>query len=308
MNSQCTLIIDSCCDLPASVADRPGVYMVKFPYLFGTEEHEDDLYQTTTPHEFYERMRKGDFPSTAQVSIPAYMEAFEWAVQQGKPCVYLSFSSGLSGSYNTACIVADQVREKYPDFELHIVDTKLASLAEALLVHEAFNQREKGLTASELAAWAEEARYFVNALFMVDDLDSLRRGGRIPDAVAHAGAKLDVKPVLTIDLDGTLSLKGVARGRKKGIKQLAEYFDTRADRNNPSQCVVVGDADCPRDLERLEEMVAKSCESALILASAIGPVIGSHVGPGMIAIVFWGKDRREDLSVADRIAKKVRGN
>ena len=306
MNPKCTMIIDSCCDLPASVAQRPDVYMVEFPYLFGEEEYLDDLYQTVTPHEFFERMRKGEYPSTAQVSMTAYKEAFEWAAEQGKPCVYLSFSSGLSGSYNTACLIADQVRAENPDFELHIVDTKLASIAEALLVHEAFNQRSNGLTAAELAAWAEEARYFVNALFMVDDLDSLRRGGRIPDSVAQAGAKLDVKPVLTIALDGTLSLKGVARGRKKGIKQLVEYFDSRAAKDSPSQCVVVADADCPRDLERLEESISKVDESALIMASSIGPVIGSHVGPGMIAVVFWGKDRREDLSVADRIAKKVR--
>ena len=306
MNSQCTLIIDSCCDLPASVVERPGVYLVKFPYLFGTQEHEDDLYQTTTPHDFYERMRKGEFPSTAQVSMTAYKEAFEWAQAQGMPCVYLSFSSGLSGSFNTACLVADTVRAEHPDFELHIVDTQLASIAEALLVYEAFNQREHGLTAAELAAWANEAKYFVNALFMVDDLESLRRGGRIPDAVAHAGAKLDVKPVLTFDLDGKLSLKSVARGRKKGIKQLVEYFNDRADKDNPSQCVVVADSDCPRDLERLEEMVAKSCDTALVLASSVGPVIGSHVGPNMIAIVFWGVDRRQDLSVADRIAQKVR--
>ena len=306
MDPKCTMIIDSCCDLPASVVKRPDVYMLKFPYLFGEEEHLDDLYQATTPHDFFDRMRKGEYPSTAQISMVAYKEAFEWAAKQGKPCVYLSFSSGLSGSYNTACMIAEQVRAEYPDFELHIVDTKLASIAEALLVYEAFNQRSNGLSAAELAEWAEEARYFVNALFMVDDLDSLRRGGRIPDSVAQAGAKLDVKPVLTIALDGTLSLKGVARGRKKGIKQLVEYFDSRAAKDNPSQCVVVADADCPRDLERLEEAISKVDESALIMASSIGPVIGSHVGPGMIAVVFWGKDRREDLSVADRIAKKVR--
>ena len=100
------------------------------------------------------------------------------------------------------------------------VDTKLASVAEALLVYEAIRERESGLTAAELAAWASEARYFVNALFMVDDLESLRRGGRIPDSVAYAGAKLDVKPLLTIGTDGKLSLKGVARGRKKAIEQL----------------------------------------------------------------------------------------
>ena len=307
MTARCNLIVDSCCDLPFDVVDRDGVYLIEFPFLFGEEEHLDDLGRSMSAHDFFERMRAGEQPTTAQVSIPAFTQAFEEAAQNGVPTVYLSFSSGLSGSYDVSTIVYDQVKERYPDMELHIVDTKLASVAEALLVYEAIRQRESGLTAAELAAWANEARYFVNALFMVDDLESLRRGGRIPDSVAYAGAKLDVKPLLTIGTDGKLSLKGVARGRKKAIKQLVEYYFERRDESDFSQCVVTGHADCPKDMERLHDAVTKQDESVLFMDSAIGPVIGSHVGPDMLAIVFWGKDRREDLSVADRIARKVKG-
>ena len=307
MTARCNLIVDSCCDLPFDVVDRDGVYLIEFPFLFGEEEHLDDLGRSMSAHDFFERMRAGEQPTTAQVSIPAFTQAFEEAAQNGVPTVYLSFSSGLSGSYDVSTIVYDRVKERYPDMELHIVDTKLASVAEALLVYEAIRQRESGLTAAELAAWASEARYFVNALFMVDDLESLRRGGRIPDSVAYAGAKLDVKPLLTIGTDGKLSLKGVARGRKKAIKQLVEYYFERRDESDFSQCVVTGHADCPKDMERLHDAVTKQDEGVLFMDSAIGPVIGSHVGPDMLAIVFWGKDRREDLSVADRIARKVKG-
>lgn len=307
MTAQCNLIVDSCCDLPFSVVDREGVSLVRFPFLFGDEEHLDDMGCSMSSHEFFERMRAGAHPTTSQVSIPAFTEAFERAAQSGVPTVYLSFSSGLSGSYDVACIVADQVRDRYPKMELHIVDTKLASVAEALLVYDAIRLRDQGMTASELAAWAEEARYFVNALFMVDDLESLRRGGRIPDSVAYAGSKLDVKPLLSMGIDGKLSLKGVARGRKKAIKQLVEYYFERRDHDNFSQCVAVGHADCPKDAHRLRELVCKQDEGVLFMESAIGPVIGSHVGPDMLAIVFWGCDRREDLSVADRIARKVKG-
>ena len=307
MAAQCNLIVDSCCDLPFSVVDREGVFLIRFPFLFGDEEHLDDLGQSMSSHEFFGRMRAGEQPTTAQVSIPAFVEAFERVARSGVPTVYLSFSSGLSGSYDVSTIVHDQVKERYPDMELHIVDTKLASVAEALLVYEAIRQRDKGLTACELAAWAEEARYFVNALFMVDDLESLRRGGRIPDSVAYAGSKLDVKPLLTIGVDGKLSLKGVARGRKKAIKHLVEYYFDRRDTDNPSQDVVTGHADCPKDMERLHDLVSKHDENVLFMDGCIGPVIGSHVGPDMLAIVFWGKDRRDDLSVADRIARKVKG-
>ena len=125
------------------------------------------------------------------------------------PTVYLSFSSGLSGSFDAAVLVHGQIMAEHPDAELYLVDTHLASVAEGLLVHEALRQRDKGLTARERA---EEARYFVDAEFMVEDLEALRRGGRIPGSVAYAGSKLDVKPMLTIAPDGKLSLAGVARG------------------------------------------------------------------------------------------------
>lgn len=308
MQPKCNLIVDSCCDLPYSVVCREGVELIEFPFLFGDEQHLDDLGQSMPPKEFYDRMRKGESPTTSQVSIPAYTQAFTKAAESGVPTVYLCFSSQLSGSFNVAELVRDQVKEQYPDMELHVVDTKLASVAEGALVYEAIHQRDAGLTAEELVSWVEEARYFVNMLFMVDDLEALRRGGRIPDTVAFAGAKLDVKPMLTIDLEGKLALKGVARGRKKGIRQLAQYYAERGTHDGPSQCVVTGNSDCPKDVERMHELIAKEREDALFLDSSIGPVIGSHVGPGMIAIVFWGEDRREDLSVADRIARKIKGD
>lgn len=306
MAALCNLIIDSCCDLPFDVVDREGVELIEFPYIMEDGEHADDLYRSTTAHEFFQAMRDGAQPTTAQVPVPVYQEAFERAIESGVPTVCLVFSSGLSGSYDAAALVHARLMEEHPDAKLYLVDTRLASVAEALLVHEALRQREKGLTAEELAQWAEEARFFVDAEFMVDDLDSLRRGGRIPGSVAYAGAKLDVKPLLTIGPDGKLSLSGVARGRKKGIRQLADYYAKRVDDKGPAKYVVIGNADCPKDAERLKEALSKIDDSILFLESSIGPVIGSHVGPGMIAVVFWGGDKREALSVADRIARKVK--
>lgn len=303
---RCNLIVDSCCDLPYEVIDREGVELVEFPYVTSAGEQADDLFHTSTPHEFYQAMRDGEEPTTAQVPVAVYTEVFERAIASGVPTVYLCFASGLSGSYDAAVLVRDQLVAEHPDAELYVVDTCLASVAEALLVHEALRLRDEGMTARELVDWASEARYFVDAQFMVDDLEALRRGGRIPSTVAYAGAKLDVKPLLTIAVDGTLALSGVARGRKKGIKQLADYCLKRMDAHGPTRFVVIGDADCPKDAERLKDALAKADESLLFLESSIGPTIGSHVGPGMVAVVFWGGDKREELSVADRIARKIK--
>lgn len=307
MHPQCNLVVDTCCDLPFEVIDREGVELVKFPYILSDGEHFDDLFQTTTVKEFYDAMRQGEQPTTSQVSMEAYKDVFTRAAQSGVPTVCLSFSSGLSGSYDVAVLMLEQVKSEYPDAEIYLVDTRLASVAEALLVYEALRQRDKGMSAQELAEWAEEARFFVDEAFMIDDLEVLKRGGRIPSTVAYAGSKLDVKPLLTITPDGKLSITGVARGRKKGIKQLAEYYEKRVQNSGPEKIVIIGNADCEKDAEKLKEILSKNNENLLFLESSIGPVIGSHVGPGMIAVVFWGSDKREELSVADRIANKVRG-
>ncbi len=305
--AQCHLIVDSCCDLPAHLVQREGVTLMKFPYMMDGGTFEDDLFETSSAEDFYNAMRKGAEPSTAQVTLQTLTETFAAAAREGTPCVYLAFSSGLSATYDAACVVRDQVLAEYPDFEFYLVDTRLASVAEGLLVYGALVQHEQGMTAAELAAWAEEARCFVNEEFMVDDLEALRRGGRIPASVAVAGAALDVKPLLLIGEDGKLALTGVARGRKKGIKQLVEYYKKNVDPAGPTHTAIIGHADCPKDAGRLREALLKEDPNLLILECSIGPVIGSHVGPEMLAVVFWGHDKRDNLSVADRIARKVKG-
>lgn len=303
---KCNVIIDSCCDLPREVIDVPGVEIVSFPFMIDGEEHFDDMFESISSRDFYSKMRKGAEVTTAQIPINVITDVFQRAIDSGVPTVYLGFSSGLSGTFGTIELIRDQLIEQNPDAELYVVDTHLASIAEGLLVYEAIRQRARGLSAEELVAWANEARYYVNDLFTLDELEWLRKGGRIPATVAFAGSKLDVKPMLDISLDGKLSLTGVARGRKKGIRQLAEFYRRHANDLGCGTHIVIGSADCPKDVERLKDELVKVDDTVLFLESSIGPVIGSHVGPGMLAIAFMGQDTREDLSVSDLIAKKVR--
>lgn len=307
MEYKCNLILDSCCDLPYDVVVRDGVYLLKFRYYFGEEEHEDDLFHTVSCHEFYERMRKGEQPTTTYPSLPAIKKAFEWGVESGKPTIYLSFTSGLSGHYEQVCRVLEEVRAEHPEADVRAVDTRLASTAEAVLIFEALRQQERGLSIDEMEEWANEARFFANVYFMVEDLESLHRGGRIPSSVAVVGSKLDVKPIVTIAADGTLGVKGVARGRKKGLKQLVDLFKERMDPDAPA-FVCTGHADCEKDMKRMQEMLVKEGFNPMFVEQPIGPTIGCHVGPGMVSLCFWGKDKREDLSLSDRIARKIKGN
>lgn len=298
MNRKCNLIIDTSCDLPSELVKVEGVYVTRVHYIVDDEVFEDDMYTQQTPAAFFDKMRSGLSPKTSQPSPHELNEIFAKASSDGMPCVFLVFSSGLAGNFETACSVA----ETFDGGKIHVVDTKLASIAEGLLVQEAINLMTAGHTAAEIVRWAEEARYYVDALFMVEDLETLKRGGRIAPSVAVAGTALDVKPLLNFTLEGALKIAGVARGRKKGIKQLVSYYE----KNRAEGAVLVGDADCEKDAEKLLEALVKSDDSIRLFKTNIGPVIGSHVGPGMLAIAFWAKDRRERMSITDKIIEKVK--
>jgi DegV family protein with EDD domain len=282
------------------------VEIMPFTYIMDDGEHTDDLWVSMTPHEFYERLRKGEHSSTAQVPYGVMHAALTHVALSGMPTVFICFSSSLSGSFENIISIWDEVKKDYPEAELHLVDSKLASPAEGLLAMEAVRQRDRGLSAAELAAWVKEARYYVHAYFTLSGLETLRRGGRIPDMAAIAGAKLDIKPILTFDLEGGLTFFSAARGRKKAIKQLTQIFKDRFQESS-SRTVIVASADATKDQKELTEQILKSSGKLSIWQTSIGPVIGSHTGPDVLGVTFWGSDRRENMPLADRIAKAITG-
>ena len=181
-----------------------------------------------------------------------------------------------------------------------------------LLAIEAVRQAANGLTAAELAAWAEEARYYIHGYFTLESFDALARGGRIPPAAATVGGKLDIKPELSYDTNGALTLRGMCRGRKKALRAIIADFKANylgAEGGDEKLPVAIVSADAEKDARWLADQVRREpgCEDVPVIYSSVGPVIGAHVGPGMVALLFWGKDRRESLSFTDRIARKVRG-
>ncbi|MDO4850687.1 MAG: DegV family protein [Actinomycetota bacterium] len=303
---RCNIIVDSCCDLPREVVDTLEVDLMEFPFSSDDGTYLDDLWSSMTAHEFYERMRAGEQPQTAQIPVPVFIEHFTRALESGIPTVYLSFSSGLSGSYDTACSIAESLAAEHPEGELHVVDTRLACIAEGMLVLEAVHQRDRGLTAKELVEWVEEARNYVHGYFTLDSLEALRRGGRIPDMAAYAGTKLDIKPLLTFDLAGLLTISTIARGRKKSLRALVSLLENRPA-DAPNSPIIVASADAPKDADHVAEKVTKQISDAIIVRTDVGPVIGSHVGPGMVAFAFFGVDRRKNISIGDLIAHKVVG-
>ena len=306
----CRIIVDSSGDFAPEVVHRLGVEFIPFTYVTPEGEVEDDLWENIGPHEFYETLRKNPelHYSTCAITPGRYLEIFEKAAQEGLPTIYLCLTAGLSSSIHNARQAAEMVRENHPGFELYVVDTRCDSAAAELLAIEVTRQATRGLTARELYEWAREARYFIHGYFTLDGFSALAAGGRIPPAAATVGGKLDIKPELSYDTNGALSLCGMCRGRKKALRAILQDFRDNYG-HDPSLPLAIVSADAEKDANWLEKEVRKQegCSQVTIIRSQVSPILGSHVGPGMVALVFWGTDRREKLSFTDKLARKVRG-
>lgn len=306
------IIVDSTADYAPGVVEQLGVEVIPFTYVDPEGvEHVDDMWRTQKPQDFYDYMRKHPDAhfTTAAVTPGRYYEYFEKAAQEGLPTLYFGLPEGLSSSINSARQAAEMVREKYPGFEIYVVDNCCDSAAGELLAIEVVHQASNGLSAKELYDWACDARYYVHGYFTLESFDALAAGGRIPPAAANVGGKLDIKPELSYDLKGALTLRGMCRGRKKALRAMIQDFrDNYA--HDPSLPMTIMSADSEKDADWLEKEIRKEpgCEDLTIIRSQISPILGSHVGPGMVAIAFWGSDRREKLSLTDRIARRVRSD
>ena len=303
------IIVDSCADFAPAVADRLGVEVIGFPYVMDGVEKIDDLWESTTPKEFYDALRNGSTVSTSAVTPGRYLEIFEAAAAEGTPALYLGFTGGLSSSINAAEQAAEMCRAAHPDFELYVLDNLCPSACAELLAIEAVRLAGNGMSARDLYEWAKDARYFIQGYFTLENFDSLAKGGRIPPTAAQLGAKLDIKPELSFDLNGALTLRSMHRGRKKALRALVTQFRENycGDLSLP---VAIMSSDADKDADWLESHLRreKGLEGLIVIRSSISPVIGGHVGPGMVAVGFWGTDRREKMSLTDRIARKVRGD
>ena len=243
-----------------------------------------------TVEEFYAALREGKQCSTSQISLLTYMEAFERHLREGRDILYLCFTSGLSGTLQTALICMEELRERYPERTLRCVDTLCASVGEGFLVREAARKQTEGLPLEELAQWAEGCRLEVCHWFTVDTFEHLRRGGRVSAAAAAVGTALQIKPLLHVDEQGRLQVTDKPRGRRRAVQaQLAHMASGWTPERG--RLVVIGHGDCPEDAAQLRNAVLERYPDAEVHLAPIGPIIGAHTGPGMLALIFWGGER-----------------
>lgn len=288
MTGDPVLLTDTCSDLPAAIVEELGLEVVKFPYVLDGVEYIDDFGRSQSHADFYASMRAGHHPTTTQIPRQAFADSFRAHAEAGEPLLYLGFSSALSGTFDAAWTVRAEVMADFPDADIRLLDTKAASVAQGLLVYEAAKQWRAGRTLDEIEAWVTAERPRLNGWFTINDLETLKRGGRLPGAVAAAGTLLDVKPILHVTADGKLEIKRSVRGRQKSMRALADTIVQRGE-SVEAQTIVLGHGDAIEDLELLRELVAERVSAADVITMEVGPVIGTHTGPGMLAVVFWGE-------------------
>lgn len=288
------VITDTSSDLRLDYAkeNRELLTVLGMPIEIDGEGYVDDLGESFSKDFFYEKLKKGAFPTTSQISPTLYAEAYEKAIKNGDQVIVIGLSSGLSSTIHGATLAMKTVNEKYGE-KVRVIDTVAGSIGLGLLVTYAIDRVKAGITYEDLCVWIEENKLKVNHWFAIDDLIHLKKGGRIPPTMAYVGTMLKVKPILTVSHQGKLGAYTKVRGRGKSMQYLISKLDEHIG-TNTKETLLLGHADAIEDALRLKEKISERYPELKIINNCLSQTIATHVGPGMLAISFIGEHIRED--------------
>ncbi|MGI5970717.1 MAG: DegV family protein [Oscillospiraceae bacterium] len=284
------MFTDATCDLSQDMLNELEVAVIPMEFLFGDKsyQHYPDAREMSL-HDFYERLRGGEMPTTSQINVAAYLSYFEPVLKDDEDILYICFSSGLSGSISNARIAVTELEGKYPGRRIIIVDSLCASTGEGALVYYTARERLAGRSLDQAATFAEEQKLLIHHWFTVDDLFHLKRGGRISAKVAVAGTLMNIKPILNFNNEGKMEVAGKLRGRRKALEDLAGRLDAGVGLED--QVIFLSHGDCRQDAAEVESMIRSRYKVRDVVTNYIGPIIGAHSGPNTIAVFFRGKSR-----------------
>ncbi|HIV34584.1 MAG TPA: DegV family protein [Candidatus Blautia intestinigallinarum] len=288
--SEYVITTDNNSDLPESYYAEHNVGCTYLSYSMDGQNYSHENFLPV--EEFYDKMRKGSMPTTAQVNPEAAKALMEPYLKEGKDILHIAFSSGLSGSYNSARIAGEELMEKYPDRKIIVLDSLAASLGQGMIVYLAQQQKEEGKSIDEVAQWVKGHRLNVVHAFTVDDLNHLYRGGRVSKTTAVVGGVLNIKPVLHVDNEGKLIPVGKVRGRKKSLLALVDMMDQKLGSYKDScDTIFVSHGDCIEDAQFVIDKIKEKYPIKTVLVNYVGATIGAHSGPGTVALFFLGDER-----------------
>ena len=285
------IMTDSCCDLTDQMARDLELEVLPLTMHMDGEDYPNDLAGTAISNqEFYKRIRAGKLATTSAVNVGQFQDAMRRVLESGRDIVCVCFSSALSTTYQSAVIAAEDLRAEFPEAEIHVVDSLSASLGQGLLLYLAVEQKRKGLTAAELAKWVEDNRLTVCHWFTVDDLNFLKRGGRVSATTALLGTMLSIKPIMHTSDEGKLVPVSKARGRKAAIAALLDKIEALGI-HPEKQTMFICHADCEEDAKAVAQTIQDRFGTPTVHINYIGPVIGSHTGPNTMGLFFVGTER-----------------
>lgn len=283
---------DTSCDFPLEYVQEHQLPLVTLFYSIDGVSGSNGCPNAEELKNFYDKMRAGAQTKTQQASIEDTEQVFREVAQQGKDLLHIAFSSGLSGTANAARLAAENIMEEFPDRKIVVIDSLCASLGQGLLVDYAIGQREQGKTLEETAQWVQEHIQNLCHLFTVEDLKYLQRGGRISKTTALVGTMIGIKPVLHVDEEGKLVPIAKVRGRKASVQALVQKMEENIGSfRQQKQTIFISHGDCLEDAKALAQMVKEKFGYDDFLINNVGPTIGSHSGPGTLALFFLGEKR-----------------
>ena len=285
------IVTDSCANLPETIVDQYDIAVIPLTFRVGDRELKSyEKGKVTNFKEFYDMMRNKEVITTSLVSPERFSDFFKTILESGQDILYIGFTSALSGTYQSATIAADELRELYPQRQIVTVDTLCACGGEGLMVLYAAQMREEGKDINEVATWLNENILRMAHWFTCDDLFYLKRGGRISAATAVVGSLLQVKPVLHVDDEGRLVSVSKARGRKQALAALVAQMEKTVEEPQ-KQTIFIAHADCEEDALYVKNLVQNKFSVKDTIIHYIDPVIGAHAGPGTVALFFLGVNR-----------------
>ena len=287
---KCVIFTDSCCDLPRSFINENNIQVMPLRVNIKGNDIPDDLGKSITNKEFYKLIREGEMPTTSQVNVNTFEEEFRRFSKAGYSIIYIGFSSALSGCVNSTRLAKDIIIEETEDADITVIDTKSASMGLGLIVYYASNMLKEDKSTDDIINWIEENKLRVNHWFTVDDLNHLKRGGRVSSTAAVVGTMLNIKPILHVNDEGKLIPLSKVKGRKKSLKVLQEKLKERIV-NPEEQIIFISHGDCLEDAEYLRELILSGVKIKDIIINNIGPAVGTHSGPGTVALFFIGNER-----------------
>lgn len=281
---------DSNSDVRPEFIKENGLTIIPQYYAFGDTVYGDEL--NMPPHEFYETMRNGELPKSMANNPAVIRERFEALLKEGKDILHIAFSSALSGSCNNVVMTANELMEEYPERRIVVFDSLNASLGEGVSVYRAVELMKEGRTMDEIYDVLTEEREHVNVSFTVNDLNHLQRGGRVSKTTAVVGSLVNIKPILTVTSTGELKADGTVRGRKKSLKTLVTRMESALEPETygKDRMVAVLHGDCIEEAQSVADMV-KELGFTNVVINDVSPSIGTHAGPGVVGLVFYGKKR-----------------